>query len=454
MFGFNGNGTLTGNLVGWWPLEEGYGNTAYDLSSQNNKGVFNSPSWSPLWTPLTNQTNLAVANFNGVSGGGGYTAVPLTSQLEPSKVTVSLWFMEPSYGSVTYPQVGLVASGFTQGYTFLLPASGDHNAGMIIGSGSECWVHSMPTIGTWVHAVGTFDGNNIIVYFNGAPVSTGTCGPISYSGVSSPYVFYIPSGDTVYLSNVQIYSTPLTAAQVSQLYREGIAGSPLENAGLVGWWPLAYTPNDYSGNGNNGVPTNAVYSNVGYSAPVNAIQVANFNGMTSNIVFGSSSNLETNSYTWAFWFDPSVWNAGNAGVFGQSNNAGSPYMIQQGTSSAPMLQFSNSGGSAGYAVYTPVSINQWQFITGTYAYSTGILTIYLNGQLAPYISSSYPSSATATPIARYSAPIYINNPYWVIGTTGSFADIQIYNTVLTSQQVQQLYLQGLPLYNKLNVSFG
>ena len=34
------------------------------------------------------------------------------------------------------------------------------------------------------------------------------------------------------------------------------------------------------------------------------------------------------------------------------------------------------------------------------------------------------------------------------------ADLQIYNTSLTQQQVQQLYAQGLPLYAKVNVSLS
>ena len=71
------------------------------------------------------------------------------------------------------------------------------------------------------------------------------------------------------LSNVQLYNAALSATQVSSLYQEGIAGIPL-TANLVGWWPLNGNANDYSGNGNSGVPVNGViypYFSGTYNAP-------------------------------------------------------------------------------------------------------------------------------------------------------------------------------------------
>ena len=58
------------------------------------------------------------------------------------------------------------------------------------------------------------------------------------------------------LSNVEIYSRILSNSQVSSLYLEGLGGAPIPNTGLVAWWPLDGSANDYSGNNNNGVATN------------------------------------------------------------------------------------------------------------------------------------------------------------------------------------------------------
>jgi hypothetical protein len=57
------------------------------------------------------------------------------------------------------------------------------------------------------------------------------------------------------MANVQIYNTTLSAGEVQALYSEGIGGAPLVLQNLVGWWSLNGNFNDYSGNGNNGVPT-------------------------------------------------------------------------------------------------------------------------------------------------------------------------------------------------------
>ena len=73
------------------------------------------------------------------------------------------------------------------------------------------------------------------------------------------------------IANVQLYNTSLSTNDVQALYQEGIGGAPIDLQNLVGWWPLNGNANDYSGNGNNGVPTSGVsYTNnwySGYSAP-------------------------------------------------------------------------------------------------------------------------------------------------------------------------------------------
>jgi len=72
------------------------------------------------------------------------------------------------------------------------------------------------------------------------------------------------------IANVQLYNTSLSANEIQALYQEGIGGAPIDLQHLVGWWPLNGNANDYSGNGNNGVPSNVTFvSNwwSGYTAP-------------------------------------------------------------------------------------------------------------------------------------------------------------------------------------------
>jgi len=71
-------------------------------------------------------------------------------------------------------------------------------------------------------------------------------------------------------ANLQVYNTSLSANEIAALYSAGIGGGPVLLNNLVGWWPLNGNANDYSGNLNNGVPTNVVFTSswtAGYSAP-------------------------------------------------------------------------------------------------------------------------------------------------------------------------------------------
>jgi hypothetical protein len=61
------------------------------------------------------------------------------------------------------------------------------------------------------------------------------------------------------ISNVQFYNTAFTQNDLSDLYSKGMGGAPILLQNLVGWWPLNGDANDYSGNGNNGVPNNVSY---------------------------------------------------------------------------------------------------------------------------------------------------------------------------------------------------
>ena len=72
------------------------------------------------------------------------------------------------------------------------------------------------------------------------------------------------------ISNVQLYNTSLSKAEITALYQEGIGGAPIDPNHIVGWWPLNGNAQDYSGNNNNGVPTAVTYTSTwtsGYVQP-------------------------------------------------------------------------------------------------------------------------------------------------------------------------------------------
>ena len=134
-------------------------------------------------------------------------------------------------------------------------------------------------VNNWNFFCGAYDGTNAMLYINGALVA----GPSAFSWnavKSSAYIGEQVNGLSEYfygkLANIQVYSVALPASSIRSLYLEGISGTPFTMNSLSGWWPLNGNANDYSGNGNNGVPTSIAYQYLGQSSSSSA--------STSNVV--------------------------------------------------------------------------------------------------------------------------------------------------------------------------
>ena len=84
------------------------------------------------------------------------------------------------------------------------------------------------------------------------------------SAVATPYYIGHGSDGTDWwegmIANVQFYNSSLTESQILSLYNEGPAGAPLSGLNLLAWWPLNGSAKDYSGNNNNGVASNVIYT--------------------------------------------------------------------------------------------------------------------------------------------------------------------------------------------------
>ncbi|MGC8648290.1 MAG: LamG-like jellyroll fold domain-containing protein [Candidatus Micrarchaeia archaeon] len=457
---FNGNYSSEANIVGWWPLNIGAGSTAYDLSANYNNGDFSNYAWSSM----ENSTNFAVAEFPGdlagVTGNNiedGFVTINNTDIYSiPANRTFSIVAWIYYKGATANHCQGIFGDWPGPGPGFQLLGYGC--AILSVNGSSISWpagTSSFPK-GAWemVTAEYTARTGMASVYLNDSLFAMQQL-PVSLSLVQKlPYYIgddaWQGSGYDTFngsIANVQLYSSFLTQAQITQLYKEGINGAPLNNADLVGWWLLNGNANDYSGNGNNGkINYNVSFVNQRFGMR-NNYSIASFNGQNSYIQIPITPALSTNSFTWVLWMYPNTWQSNNAGIFGQANiGTGYPYMIEQGSPSSPLLQFSNDGGGSSSA-YTPLLLNTMQNVAGVYNYTSGTISIYVNGRLI--------QSATSSPIARGSSPIYFGYfPTSGLYFDGFISNAQIYNTALSSSQIQQLYLQGLPQYKRLTIPLG
>ena len=237
-------------------------------------GVFNSTNFAPRATPgscrvlkTSGMANLEgicngqlpkyVAQFNGQSSTINFGAAAI---LSPSTAqTVVVWFTLGAYApasqwpsSVSNSQWGIYEQTLTSGVGSYVTT----NPGA-----ATTWCSISPPganvpLNTWHQYVQTYDGANIITYYDGQSQYA----PCSKTGTMVPGILYI--GSTNFnggIANVQIYDTSLSSSYIQALYLEGVGGVPVLLQNLIGWWPLNGDTNDYSSNNDNGAPTAIAY---------------------------------------------------------------------------------------------------------------------------------------------------------------------------------------------------
>jgi hypothetical protein len=165
-------------LMGWWPLNEGSGQTVRDWSGHGNDGYLgnvNVPdSHDPTWIKgVLLGSALAF-------GGDDFVTIPDAASLEPANLTVAAWIRGDSSPGINqyvlskgafqcnYPSYGLY-SGLSGGISFL------------IGGASQFYRSAEAPAsvwdGKWHHVAGTYDGKNLRLYVDGVQVGQPTAAP-------------------------------------------------------------------------------------------------------------------------------------------------------------------------------------------------------------------------------------------------------------------------------------
>jgi len=219
------------DLVGYWPLDETSGTTAYDQTSSPANGTYTS-SGVTLGGAGAIQTSTDYAPS--FSGAGGYMSVASASKLRPSaSLTVELWFKS---STATEPIVQLGSSG--------CGASLKLSSGYLEGEVGCTTIESANTYddGAWHYVVLTWDGSKATLYVDGALAKpeNNTGNPASVSTVTFGGSYALLAGkDTAsdYFSGsideVAVYgsdsdsSAALAAGEVANHYAAALTG-PVE----------------------------------------------------------------------------------------------------------------------------------------------------------------------------------------------------------------------------------
>ncbi|HVC58523.1 MAG TPA: LamG-like jellyroll fold domain-containing protein [Candidatus Acidoferrales bacterium] len=477
--GFSGNATIAGNLIGWWPLNEGFGNVTYDLSTHGNTGTFNSPSWTSL---TQNQTNFAGGSFPGVRGaltgtnGIGFVTINQSSSLlnlaRNGSFTAVMWV--DSYGGSATHDLGLIGDWPAHGRGFDLATFTSSSANALLtmvvnGTEISSATANLPA-NNWEMVAGEYNGSTgqAAMFKNSTQIMSNVIAKGLDLGQPTNAIYIgddawqLGGGDTFngIITNVQLYSRYLTTSQIASLYKNGINSAPIGDMGLTGWWPLNGANNgivnDYSSNNNTGViKYNVTFNNAQYVNKVNTtFAVASFNGladtmMSNNPVFGLSYN---SPFAISAWIQTSnALEQTIAGKIAVPSSAQGYTMEVNAGGALRALFWDNNGNFRSVATSTTVNNGNWHNVIESYA-GNGVVSLYIDG-----VSQTTTSNGVITGSIANSGSFTIGTRYSTSGFAyfnGNIANVQLYNSQLTAAQAQQIYQQGILLQKRQNVTLG
>lgn len=204
---------LRTGLVGYWPMDEGSGTTAYDVSGNGSTGtLINSPTWQGI-------SNCRVGGCLGFDGISQYVQVNNSSYLNPSSLTISVWAKS---NTATWNDYGFLVS--KRAVYIIHPTQGATSVSFYIFTTTWVSVGCTPStaITNWNLYTLTWDGTTLSCYINGALGSSVNPG----GSINTTDTGYLTIGKDDEISryfngsedDVRIYSRALSTTEVQNLY--------------------------------------------------------------------------------------------------------------------------------------------------------------------------------------------------------------------------------------------
>ena len=215
--------------LAYWRLGEGSGTTLVDQTGNHNGGYFGAPT---LGTPgaIVGDADTSVTldgSANKYGQATGWNTVPAPP------ITIEAWI---KWNGTSWPTNTSILGWFHQSGVmasrFWVSGNGVDNINLRIGfeTGNANW-NWVGENTSWHHLVGTHDGTNARLYFDGALVA----GPVAvpFSGGASDHPLWIGTGSDGgttsaswpgSIDEAAVYNQALSAAQIQAHYNAGISG--------------------------------------------------------------------------------------------------------------------------------------------------------------------------------------------------------------------------------------
>jgi hypothetical protein len=211
-------------LVGYWPLNESSGSTAYDHSGNENHGAINDGGDSTV----PGATGILGQNAYSFDGSNDY--VDTGNKFDQfSEISVSVWVLHDSLGTLDDIRSFVANHDDNTGIFMQTDGSGGIRIGVGDGSNWNYVDSGEKGSNTWYHCVLAYDGSEVKAYIDGVKYGSTSTG-YSTSSVSNVRIGRggpWGSGSQYWpgkISEVRIYNHALTPQEVQYLYQVGKRG--------------------------------------------------------------------------------------------------------------------------------------------------------------------------------------------------------------------------------------
>jgi len=346
----------------------------------------------------------------------------------PSTFTIACWVQLP----VTSGKYTFITTGPNSGYSL-------GNINFYVSAGNMyCSYNHIANNGagyavsanTWYHAAITYNSGTLLLYVNGAQSGS----PVTAAGSTINGITIGGGADlgpdpypvTGYVDDLRIFTSVLTAAQISNIYTN------TQTSNVVLW-------KDKSGNGNNGTSIGNAGSTVWSSNGMGGYPAIAFDGATGSFSGTIASNTGSTLSMFAVAFMnlgtsvnvyPRIislaasgsqdWNLPTSTFLGRNGAFSSPQSVMTWRNNATLS-------------YQPITYGVPFVASSVYTGSSN--TTYANGTTAGAGASSGNFNVNAYNIGRIAGGAGFNTDSTLLG---SVSEVLVYNTALTTTQRQQI----------------